>query len=81
MTEFINSDSYFYSELKFEYFYIPGTIIISDGRAANVKFLKDHFIRNWKYFYDKKNDQYIFLLIDPPLGKYNELLLEFYKNS
>ena len=29
--------------LKFEYFYTPGTIIVSDGRAANVKFLKDNF--------------------------------------
>ena len=35
--------------LKFEYFYTPGTIIICDGRAANAKFLKDHFKRKWKY--------------------------------
>ena len=66
--------------LKFEYFYIPGTIIICDGRAANAKFLKDHFQRNWKYIHDQKNDQHIFELIDKPLGKHNKSLLKFYSN-
>ena len=64
--------------LKFEYFYTPGTIIVCDGRAANVKFLKDHFKRNWKYINDQKNDQYLFWLVDPVLGKLNKLQLEFY---
>jgi len=64
--------------LKFEYFLTPGTIIVSDGRAANIKFLKDHFKRNWKYINDKKNDQHLFCLVDPVLGKYNKLQLEFY---
>ena len=67
--------------LKFEYFYTPGTIIVLDGRAANAKFLKDHFKRKWKYILDKKNDQHIFYLTDPVLGKYNKLQLEFYKNN
>jgi hypothetical protein len=67
--------------LKFEYFYTPGTIIVSDGRGANVKFLKDHFKRNWKYLNDKKNDQHIFLLDDPLLGNYNKLQIEFYNNK
>ena len=65
--------------LKFEYFYTPGTIIICDGRAANAKFLKDHLKRKWKYINDQKNDQHIFWLVDPILGKYNKLQLEFYK--
>ena len=64
--------------LKFEYFYTPGTIIVCDGRSANAKFLKDNFQRNWKYLNDKKNDQHIFWLDDPVLGKYNKLQLEFY---
>tara|TARA_B100000989_G_scaffold293945_1_gene272127 strand:+ start:955 stop:1770 length:816 start_codon:yes stop_codon:yes gene_type:complete len=64
--------------LKLEYFYTPGTIVICDGRAANAKFLRDHFKRNWKYINDKKNDQHIFYLIDPVLGKHNKLQLEFY---
>ncbi len=67
--------------LKFEYFYTPGTIIVCDGRAANAKFLKDHFKRNWKYIDDQKNDQHIFRLADPTLGKYNNLQLEFYNKK
>jgi len=64
--------------LKFEYFYTPGTIIVCDGRAANAKFLKDHFERKWKYINDIKNDQHLFWLVDPMLGKYNKRQLEFY---
>ena len=64
--------------LKFEYFYIPGTIIVCDGRAANVKFLKYHFERKWKYINEKKNYQHLFWLVDPILGKYNILQLVFY---
>ena len=64
--------------LKLEYFYTPGTIIVCDGRAANAKFLKDHFKRNWKYINDKKTDQHLFYLVDPVLGKFNKLQLEFY---
>ncbi|EDZ60691.1 conserved hypothetical protein [Candidatus Pelagibacter sp. HTCC7211] len=67
--------------LKFEYFYTPGTIIVCDGRAANTKFLKDHFKRNWKYISDKKNDQHIFCLVDPSLGKYSNLQIKFYNKS
>ena len=63
--------------LKFEYFYTPGTIIVCDGRSANAKFLKDHFRRNWLHKHDLKNDQHIFYLDDPVLGKYNKLQLEF----
>ena len=63
--------------LKLEYFYIPGTILICDGRGANAQFLKDHFKRKWKYINDKKNDQHIFWLISPSIGKYNDLKLKF----
>jgi hypothetical protein len=63
--------------LKFEYFYTPGTIIVCDGRSANIKFLIDHFKRKWDYINDKKNDKHIFCLVDPVLGKYNKLQLKF----
>ena len=67
--------------LKFEYFYTPGTIIVCDGRAANAKFLKDNFKRNWKYLNNIKTDQHIFWLNDLVLGKYNKLQLEFYNKK
>ena len=67
--------------LKFEYFYTPGTIIVCDGRSANAKFLKDHFKRKWKYINDQKNDQHIFYLSDPVLGKHNKKQLDFYNKK
>ena len=66
--------------LKIEYFLTPGTIIVVDGRAANAQFLKDHFKRNWLYEFDNENDQHIFYLDAPLLGKYNKLQIAFYKN-
>ena len=66
--------------LKLEYFYTPGTIIVCDGRAANAKFLRDNFTRDWEYYGDRKCDQHIFYLNDPSLGKYNDLQLKFYKS-
>ncbi len=67
--------------LKFEYFYTPGTIILTDGRAANAKFLRDNFKRKWIYYNLKKNDQHIFYLNDNTLGKYNSRQLKFYKSK
>lgn len=65
--------------LKFEYYYTPGTIIVTDGRSANAKFLKDNFKRNWLYKNDSEYDQHIFYLNDSCLGKYNRRQLSFYK--
>ena len=65
--------------LKIEYFLTPGTIILCDGRGANAKFLRDSFKRNWIYKNDKDNDQHIFYLDDPVLGKYNKFQINFYK--
>ena len=55
--------------LKIEYYLIPGTIIIADGRAANSKFLKDFFKRKWIYKNHVKYDQHSFVLDDPCLVK------------
>ena len=65
--------------LKIEYFLVPGTIIIVDGRGANAQFLKNNFQRKWFYKYEKQFDQHIFSLNDESIGKYNDLQLKFYK--
>lgn len=65
--------------IKFENFYTPGTILLIDGRSSNAIFFRNFFRRNWTYRHDKKNDQHIFLLNDPVLGKYNKLQIDFYK--
>lgn len=67
--------------LKIEYYLTPGTIIVVDGRAATFKFLKDNFKRKWTYKKDKNFDQYIFLLNEESLGKWNNLQLKFYKTG
>tara|TARA_B100000949_G_C14240967_1_gene433530 strand:- start:38 stop:853 length:816 start_codon:yes stop_codon:yes gene_type:complete len=67
--------------LRCEYFYTPGTIIVTDGRAANAKFLRDNFRRNWTYKNDTQHDQHLFYLNDPCLGKYNRRQLDFYEST
>lgn len=65
--------------LMIEYFLVPGTIIIIDGRAANANFLKDNFKRKWKYKRDYVNDQHVFFLKDQSFGNLNDKILDFYK--
>lgn len=67
--------------LKFENFLTPGTIILTDGRAANAIFLERNFQRNWIYRFDEKNDQSIFYLNEKPLGPLNKEQLKFYKKK
>ena len=66
--------------LKIEYFLVPGTIVVVDGRGANSNFLKNNLQRKWSYKYDKMFDQHIFVLNDQSIGRYNDLLLNFYKD-
>ena len=66
--------------LKFEHFLIPKTMIIADGRAANVQFLRNNFKRKWLYFNDKKYDLHVFLLNSPSFGNYSNLQSKFYKS-
>ena len=67
--------------LKIEYFLIPGTIIVLDGRTANAQFLSENFKRNWLYYYDKENDQNLFYLDAPSLGRLNDSMHDFYLNK
>jgi len=67
--------------LRIEHFLTPGTIMVLDGRAANARFLKCNLQRAWLYQYDELYDQHVFILDEPPLGKYNRRQLEFYKGS
>ena len=60
--------------IKFEYF-SPGTIIISDGRSTNAQFLKDNFIRNWLYKYDKDHDQHLFYLNAKMFRQINQITI------
>lgn len=65
--------------LKLENFFIPGTIIVVDGRTANSRFLKNNFKRNWEYFFDENNDQNIFYLNEKPFGEISKKQMKFYE--
>lgn len=67
--------------LTYEFFLIPGTIIIIDGRAANVNFLKKMFKRKWLYKYNKIIDQHYFILSDDSFGMHNDKLISFWKSK
>ena len=67
--------------LGLEFFLTPGTIILVDGRGANVEFLKKNFKRKWKYNYLKNSDQHIFFLNDTPIGELNKKQIKFYNKK
>jgi len=66
--------------LKFEFYLRPGTIIVADGRGANVEFLRMYLKRKWLTIYLKKLDMHIFYLDAKPIGPPSIKILNFYKN-
>ncbi len=67
--------------LLIEYYLIPGTIVLIDGRGANAQYLNDNFKRKWEYKYFKNFDMHYFELIAEPLGKINMMQLNFFNNN
>lgn len=63
--------------LMMEPFFLPGTLIVVDGRTANARFLKNNFQREWKYAHLYKEDIHVFELNEAPLGMFNERQLRF----
>ena len=67
--------------LKMEYFLLPGTIILIDGRGANASFLRNNLERKWGYKYLEISDQHFFVLNDKPIGKLNKKQINFYNSK
>ena len=67
--------------LKIEFYLIPGTIILVDGRKANVEFLIKNLKRNWIYKFIKSVDQHILYLNEAPWGPKNLRLLKYYRKA
>ena len=63
--------------LTIEHFLTPGTLIVVDGRAANARFLRCNLQRHWSYNYLEELDQHFFELLEPPLGLYNQMQIEY----
>ena len=64
--------------LKFENYLLPGTIILADGRSANMRFLQTNFIRRWRMLRLYDSDLNILILDEEPLGLWNKEQLDFY---
>jgi len=63
--------------LTVEHFLLPGTLIVTDGRTANARFLKSNLQRDWIYCHDSNADQHYFELSEEPLGIYNKTQIDF----
>jgi hypothetical protein len=62
--------------LKLEHFLLPGTLVLTDGRTANARFLKANLQREWRYEHDEDGDVHYFEMIEEPLGKWNRRQIE-----
>ncbi len=67
--------------LKIEFFLLPGTIIVVDGRGAEAQFLKNNLKRKWIYKKLNFYDQHLFYLNEPSIGKHNKLQKKFYSGN
>ena len=67
--------------LLIEYYLIPGTLILIDGRGANAQFLLDNLNRKWKYKYFKNFDMHLFKLVANSIGRINDQQLRFFNNN
>lgn len=64
-----------------EYYLLPGTLVVVDGRTSNARYLRNNFQREWEYTYISEYDQHFFELVEEPLGLHNRKQLEFNFNS
>jgi hypothetical protein len=63
--------------LILEPFLLFGTLIVTDGRTANARFLKNNLQMNWEYCHFEEEDIHAFELIEKPLGKINKRQIDF----
>ena len=58
--------------LAIEPFLWPETLIVTDGRTANARFLSSRLKRNWQYLHDPFGDRAIFRLEETAFGTISE---------
>ena len=58
--------------LSIESWLSPGTILVIDGREANVRYLKSKCYRNWEWADNKDSKITVAFLNEDPIGKYNK---------
>ncbi len=57
--------------------FVPGLMILVDGRANNARFLANNFRRTYDWLEDPEGDYTIFELVEPPLGTRNRARLAY----
>jgi hypothetical protein len=63
--------------LRLEPSLLPGTMVLVDGRTANVRFLAHHLYRNWKITHNPVGDITVFELQEPSLGEKQRIILKY----
>ncbi len=63
--------------LNMEPMFLPGTMILVDGRVNNVRFLKNNLRRSYNFEYHADEDISAFELSEPPLGKINRNQIDY----
>jgi hypothetical protein len=63
--------------LMIEPFLWPETILVTDGRTANARFLASRFKRDWQIMHDPFGDRTMFRLNESPLGLISEEHINF----
>jgi len=58
--------------LRIEPYLWPWTLIVTDGRTANARYLQANLHRNWQYLHDPFGDRTIFRLDETPFGPITE---------
>ena len=57
--------------------FVPGTMILVDGRTNNARFLANNFRRTYDWLEDPEGDVTMFELAEPPLGQRNLARLNY----
>ena len=63
--------------LQFEHFLYPQTMIVVDGRTANVRFLMANLQRDWRWKHLAKEDTHIGWMNEGPLGSLDARRLDW----
>ncbi len=57
--------------------FVPGLMVLVDGRTNNARFLAHNFRRTYDWLEDPEGDYSMFELVEPPLGARNRARLEY----
>jgi len=63
--------------LAMEPVFVPGMMIVADGRSNNVRFLHNNFRRTYDYHFDPDKEYSTLELVEDPLGRINRPQIDY----